>query len=60
MEKLKLTLTSLIAIGTIAFMVGCGGSQQPATPAPQANGEQSAEHSDGVQNLASRFLAAEH
>ncbi len=44
MKKLKLTLTSLIAIGTIAFMVGCGGSQQPATAAPRASGEQSAEH----------------
>ncbi len=38
MKNLKLTLTSLIAIGTIVFMAGCGGS-------PQANREQSAEHS---------------
>ena len=46
MKNLKLTLTSLIAIGAISFMVGCGGSQQPATATPQANREQSAEHSD--------------
>ena len=41
-----LTLTSLVTIGTIAFMVGCGGSQQPATPGPQVNAAQSAEHAD--------------
>ena len=46
MKKLELTLTSLIAIGTLAFIIGCSGSQQPTTPGPQANGEQSTEHSD--------------
>ena len=46
MKKLELTLTSLIAIGALAFVTGCGDSQQPTTSGPQANGEQSTEHSD--------------
>ena len=45
MKKLKLTLTSLMLIGTLAFVAGCGDSQQSATPGPEANG-QHAEHSD--------------
>ena len=43
MKKLTMTLTLLIASGSFAMILGCGGSQQPATsgtPAP------SAEHSD--------------
>jgi hypothetical protein len=46
MKKFELTLTLLFAISTLAFVIGCGGSQQPATPDPQANGGQSADHSD--------------
>jgi hypothetical protein len=37
MKKFAVTLTSLTLIGALAFVVGCGGSQQPATPGPQPN-----------------------
>ena len=46
MKNLELTLASLIAIGFLASVTGCGDSQQPATPGPQVNEEQSIEHSD--------------
>ena len=46
MKKFELTLTSLIALGTLAFVIGCGGSGQPAKSGPQANGESSAEHAN--------------
>ena len=41
MKKFELTLTALIAIGTLAFVAGCGDSK------PEANGnsEQPANHS---------------
>ena len=38
MKRFEVTLASLMAIGILAVVVGCG-SQEPATPAPQANGE---------------------
>ena len=44
MKKFDLTLTSLIAIGTLTFIIGCGGSQQPANPGTQTNTESTAEH----------------
>ena len=43
MKKLNLTLTSRIAIGTFAFVAGCGDSQQPVT---HNNAQQPANHSD--------------
>lgn len=45
MKKLELTLTSLIVVGTLAFVAGCGGSHEHAKPSPKANGEHSAEPS---------------
>ena len=41
MKKLVRTLNSLTAIGTLAFAIGCGESNPPATP---ASSEQTAEH----------------
>lgn len=46
MKNLEMTLTSLIVIGTLTYVVGCGNSQPPANPQPQVNGESSAEHAD--------------
>ena len=46
MKKLELTLTSLITIGTLAFVAGCGDSQQPATSETKGNAQQLANHSD--------------
>ena len=46
MKKFELTLALLFAISTLAFVIGCGGSQQPATPEPQTKGGQSADHAD--------------
>ena len=46
MKKLELTLTSLIAIGTLAFVAGCGDSQDTATSGMKGNSEQPADHSD--------------
>ncbi len=46
MRKLELTLTSLITIGTLAFVAGCGGSQQPATSGPSENAQQPTEPAD--------------
>ncbi len=43
MKKLKLTLTSLIAISALAVVAGCGDSQPPATP---GNAQQPDNHSD--------------
>jgi len=37
MKKLELTLTPLFAICTLTLIIGCGDSQQPATPQPQAD-----------------------
>jgi hypothetical protein len=46
MKKFQSSLTSLSAIGALAFVVGCGGSQQPApTGAPTAPAQPAA-HSD--------------
>lgn len=44
MKKFEETLTSLIAIGTLVFVVGCGGSQQPATSGAPENSQQPASH----------------
>ena len=44
MKKLKLTQISLAAVGAIAFVIGCSGSQQSATPGSQASGQQTADH----------------
>ena len=44
MKKFELKSTLVVAIGALAFVIGCG-SQEPATPGPQANGEP-ANHSD--------------
>jgi len=45
MKNLELSLTSLTAIGTLAFVVGCSGSQQPASSGTQENARQPASHS---------------
>ena len=46
MNKLKRTLTSLIAISTLAFVAGCGDSQQPAMSDAYQSEQQPANHSD--------------
>ena len=43
MKNLKLTLTSLIAIGTLVFVAGCGDSGKSES---EANGKPSTEHGD--------------
>ena len=45
MKKLELTLSWLIAIGTLAFVAGCGDAQQPATSGMNGNAQQPARHS---------------
>ena len=45
MKKLELTLTLLIAIGTLAFVIGCGDSGQPAKTETTGNSQQPASHS---------------
>lgn len=46
MKNLERTLTSLVAIGTLAFVAGCGDSQQTATSGTQGNAQQPANDSD--------------
>ncbi len=46
MKKLELTLSWLIAIGTLAFVAGCGDSQQPVTSGTNGNAQQPTNHSD--------------
>jgi len=46
MKNLTLKLTSLIAIGSLAVFVGCGGSQPPATSGTPAAPSQPAAHPD--------------
>ncbi|MDA1049353.1 MAG: hypothetical protein O3C40_02595 [Planctomycetota bacterium] len=46
MKKTVRTLTSLAAIGTLTFVVGCGGSKPPATPTTPAAPSQPAAHAD--------------
>ncbi|MFT5527622.1 MAG: hypothetical protein ACI9HK_005604 [Pirellulaceae bacterium] len=40
MKKIELTLTSLLAISTLAIVAGCGGSQDPAPAGTQGNEQQ--------------------
>lgn len=46
MRRFQSSLTLLITIGTLAFVIGCGGSQQPATTRAPAEPAQPAAHSD--------------
>ncbi|MCH8841016.1 MAG: hypothetical protein IH831_10180 [Planctomycetes bacterium] len=46
MKKLERTLTLLIVIGTLAFVVGCGDSQKTKTSGTKGSEEKSAEHAD--------------
>lgn len=46
MKKTVKTLTLLAAIGTLTFVVGCGGSKPPATSATPATPSQPAAHAD--------------
>jgi hypothetical protein len=45
MRKLELALTAMIAIGALAFVAGCGDSQQPETSGTEENAQQPAGHS---------------
>ena len=46
MKNLGITLTSLVAIGALGFVVGCGESQQAATSGSQGNSQQAASDTD--------------
>lgn len=48
MKKLELTLTTLIAIGALAFVVGCGGSEEPSTPENKDGEQKSGAHGHGT------------
>lgn len=43
MKKFEATLASLMATGALAFVVGCGGPQQPAKPGAQEKTPQAAD-----------------
>ena len=44
MKKFELTLTLLIAIGTLTFVVGCGGSKEPSKSEKKEGAEKSGAH----------------
>ena len=48
MRKFELTLTLLIAFGTLAFVVGCGGSDEPSKSERKDGAGKSGAHSHGA------------